>query len=167
MQPIVKYSNKDELKDLSDENKLKACDNMIAQLSCQVMYYSQQLLVMNDGITTKRGRMSAATTGDNSALKKQVRATMQSKVFGKCKFIGKHDLHNVYGALATTIMKDLNIGMREVLNGDRESYNVEETNYRDRCRWWVANSELVGQLFVEHRTKKTQELKIRYMTGKC
>jgi len=65
-------------------------------------------------------------------------------------------------------MDELNIGVRKAV-AEEPHGAIDNMNFKDRMVWWHRNCELVEQLFVEHRTKKTQELKIRYMTGmlKC
>jgi len=78
---IVEYSAGNEFSNYTSDQKIVACDRKIAQLSCELLYYKNQLLIQSDGITTKKGRLSQLSSNDNSILKKQVRNTMQKKKF--------------------------------------------------------------------------------------
>ena len=163
---LTDFSDRDEFSNCTPAQKISACDRKIAQLTCELLYYKNQLLLQSDGITTKKGRLSQLSCSDNSVLKKQVRNTMQKKIFSQCKFISKKSLYDLRkDKLGSIIMDELNIGVRKAVNGEA-SGAIDQENLKDRMIWWHRNCELVEQLFVEHRTKKTQELKIRYMTGK-
>ena len=163
---ITEYSARAEFSDFTSDQKILACDRKIAQLTCELLYYKSQLQIQSDGITTKKGRLSQLSCSDNSVLKKQVRNTMQKFFFSQCKFISKKSLYDLRkDKLGSIIMDELNIGVRKAVNGETCGA-IEQLNFKDRMVWWHRNCELVEQLFVEHRTKKTQELKIRYMTGK-
>ena len=162
---IVEYSAGNEFSNYTSDQKIVACDRKIAQLSCELLYYKNQLLIQSDGITTKKGRLSQLSSNDNSILKKQVRNTMQKRIFSQCKFISKKSLYDLRkDKLGSIIMDELNIGVRKAVAGEPHGA-IDNMNFKDRMVWWHRNCELVEQLFVEHRTKKTQELKIRYMTG--
>ena len=54
---ITEYSTRDEFSNYSSDQKILACHRKIAQLSCELLYYKNQLLIQSDGVTTKKGRL--------------------------------------------------------------------------------------------------------------
>ena len=67
---IAEYSTSNEFRNYTADEKLVECDRKIAQLSCELLYYKNQLLIQSDGITTKKGRLSKLSSNDNSVLNK-------------------------------------------------------------------------------------------------
>ena len=156
---IAEYSTSNEFRNYTADEKLVECDRKIAQLSCELLYYKNQLLIQSDGITTKKGRLSKLSSNDNSVLNKnrwEIRC--RKNIFAIQIHIEKsvHDLRK--DKLGSVIMDELNISVRKAVAGEPRG-TIENLNFRECMMWWHKNCELVEQLFVEHQTKKHRNWK--------
>lgn len=146
------------LENLSSREKIKKMDNEISTLRHQLDFY-KTLNELNNNGSTKKGRQ-LQRLGSNRSIMTSIRDVMADIIFPHCKFIGKMDLQSTAkGSIADVLMKKLKVG-KKLKGGDNHEW------IKHRLEWWGANCELVEKCLVDHKTKTTQNLKKKYLSGK-
>ena len=141
---------------LTTQSKIEIMNDEILKLKHQVVFY--QLLNNAKNGTTKKGRR-LHRLGGNRGIMMSIRDVMADVVFPYCKFIGKVDLQTTAeGSIADVLMRRLQVG-NNVRGGD-------SAKVKFKLEWWGRNCELVEQCLVDHKTKSTQNMKKRYISGK-
>lgn len=144
-------------KNLTTKEKFKIMNEEIMKLNHQLTYMQMLISLKAEG-TTKKGRV-AHRVGCNRSIMTSIRDVMADVIFPHCKFIGKMDLQTTAdGSIADVLMRNLSVGIHLKKN------KMEMIKFR--LEWWGRNCELVEKCLVDHKTKTTQNLKKRYLSGK-
>ena len=149
------YSSR--LRNMTSKQKIDSMDKEIMTLKHHIKFLNFLKNMKAEG-TTKRGRITHRL-GSNRSIMTSIRDVMADVIFPYCKFIGKMDLQTTaVGSIADVLMKNLKVGGH--LKRD------DNAKMKFRLEWWGRNCELVEKCLVDHKTKATQNLKKRYLSGK-